>query len=427
MIMNVAILYDGNNVKTDNVWKNLNAYKHYSKHNIFYIESSSGKIECDLDRFDCIVVHYSVYLFFRGALSCAIQAKIRGYEGFKVYVAQDEQDNINIARWHYLHMGFNLVFTCGITDGLRKIVYPPEIFSNIEFFDLIPGYVDDMSIEKNVAPLSSRKYDIVYRGSNYGYQYGRLGIEKLEIGEKMKGLANNAGLKHDIEWEESKKILGKEWFDFLLSGRTTLITESGSSIVYFDDKKKDIIACKEKWRNSKSFNEFNARHKLNDGRYVIKAISPKTFEAISARTALICYEGEYSHIILPDIHYIPLKKDWSNIEEVLKRVKDMDYLDEITDRCYHDIINSKKYCYSRIIAIFDKCIENRMIKLKGNIGIQKDIKDMSLARSPEKNNFHKRQHTLKEKLLLNYYYEGGVVALCKYILFKCINKILIRL
>ena len=39
-------------------------------------------------------------------------------------------------------------------------------------------------------------------------------------------------------------------------------------------------------------------------------ISPKMFEAISLGTVLVMFEGKYSNILKPDLHYISLKKDF---------------------------------------------------------------------------------------------------------------------
>ncbi|MBT8506740.1 hypothetical protein B1F79_04690 [Coxiella-like endosymbiont of Rhipicephalus sanguineus] len=45
-------------------------------------------------------------------------------------------------------------------------------------------------------------------------------------------------------------------------------------------------------------------------------ISPRHFEAVATKTLQILYEGEYSNILKPWVHYVPLKKDYSNFDEV---------------------------------------------------------------------------------------------------------------
>ncbi len=63
-----------------------------------------------------------------------------------------------------------------------------------------------------------------------------------------------------------------------------------------------------------SFDEAYAKllHRFEDKiRY--RTISPRHFEAAAFRVCQILFEGRYSEIMQPMIHYIPLKKDFSNV------------------------------------------------------------------------------------------------------------------
>ena len=86
--------------------------------------------------------------------------------------------------------------------------------------------------------------------------------------------------------------------------------------------------------------------------------SPKMFEAISLGTVLVMYPGNYAGILKKDIHYIELQKDFSNIEDVMKKVQDDDFLQNMADRAYKDIIESGKYSYQKFINIFDNTIQS---------------------------------------------------------------------
>jgi hypothetical protein len=81
-------------------------------------------------------------------------------------------------------------------------------------------------------------------------------------------------------------------------------------------------------------------------------ISPKMFEAIALKTALVLFEGSYSGILKPDLHYISLKKDFSNLKQVLAKLDDISYLENITETAFKDIILSGKYNYEQFIHIF---------------------------------------------------------------------------
>ena len=47
-------------------------------------------------------------------------------------------------------------------------------------------------------------------------------------------------------------------------------------------------------------------------------ISPRNIEAALSKTVQIALIDSYSNIMSPDVHYIPLNKDYSNIDEVIK-------------------------------------------------------------------------------------------------------------
>ena len=84
--------------------------------------------------------------------------------------------------------------------------------------------------------------------------------------------------------------------------------------------------------------------------------SPRIFEAITLKSALILFEGKYSGVIKPFIHFIPLKKDFSNIDNVFDKLKDDNYLQLMVDRAFKDVILSGLYTYSSFINNYDKQI-----------------------------------------------------------------------
>ncbi len=78
------------------------------------------------------------------------------------------------------------------------------------------------------------------------------------------------------------------------------------------------------------------------------------------RTALVLFEGEYSGVIKPNEHYIPLKDDYSNVEEVFALLDDVTYLNELTERAYRDIVLPEAYSYRRFVAGVDRHIGSRV-------------------------------------------------------------------
>jgi len=97
-------------------------------------------------------------------------------------------------------------------------------------------------------------------------------------------------------------------------------------------------------------------------------ISPRVFEAISMRSCLVLFEGEYSGIIEPQTHFIPLKRDGSNLEEVVSLVNDDEYIDSMTDRAYKDIILSGNNSYQAFVKKVDSEVQKAFKKKNARDG-----------------------------------------------------------
>jgi len=94
-----------------------------------------------------------------------------------------------------------------------------------------------------------------------------------------------------------------------------------------------------------------------DGQIQYNQISPRHFEAAATKTVQILFEGDYSEIFKPYKHYIPLKKDFSNINEVLSLLSDKQFRIDVTNRAYNEIIMNNVYRYQSFVKLFDDNIQ----------------------------------------------------------------------
>jgi hypothetical protein len=51
---------------------------------------------------------------------------------------------------------------------------------------------------------------------------------------------------------------------------------------------------------------------------------------------MVLFEGRYSGVLKPHRHYIPLKKDFSNFDEVVAKIRDVEGLQEMVDRTFDE-------------------------------------------------------------------------------------------
>jgi|GEM_PF-747258 len=368
----IAILYDPTSCHVSTIREHLDAFKRYSENDITYIPAtylwgikSDIKLFGDIDftLFDAVVVHYTIRISLLHHLHENMAVALQKFTGLKILFVQDEYEYVERARAWMDRLKFDLVYTCVPLDQ-RELVYPEYRFSQTEFLPTLTGYVpESKQIDKFVTPLDERLISIAYRGRALPPIYGRLGHEKFTIGIMVKELAEKSGLNVDISCEEKDRIYGNEWYQFLGSARATLGTESGSNIFDFDGAISKKINHEISQRGSLQFDEiWNQLLKEHDGKVRMNQISPKIFEAIKLRTALVLFEGDYSGVVKSNIHYIPLKKDFSNFDHVVKLLQDDSFVRQMTEKAYEDIILSGKYSYRQFVEGVDRDIRERCLR-----------------------------------------------------------------
>ena len=333
----------------------------FYRHSQFSYSYASCFSECrfDLGFFDAVVLHFSVRICHTGHLSSSFFRALRKHPGLKALFLQDEYENTDLTRQAIRDLGIQVVFTCVPEESIAK-VFPAEQFPDVRFVPVLTGYVPlELERMQNVKPSAARPTLIGYRGRRLGYWYGDLGQEKLVIGQRMKAICDARGLKTDIAWEEDERIYGN-WFDFLGNCKATLGTESGANL--FDhDGQLAVAIQQELYRNpDASYEEIRAKYLAGrEGEAIMNQVSPKIFEAIAMRTALVLFEGQYSGVVEPHRHFLPLKKDFSNVDEVLAKLHDNAFLEAMTARAY-DEIHCGRYSYPAFIRSTDEILLQRM-------------------------------------------------------------------
>lgn len=365
--LNILILYASHSTHTSTVMEHLNAFKRYSSFNVFYADSvKSADCSFDLEFFDVVVVHYSVRLTYEDYFARDFAVKVEAYSGMKVVFVQDEYEHTEMTRKWIEKLKFDVVFTC-VPQKYIENIYPKFRFPKTEFIVNLTGYVPESLEHMACRAIRERTVDIGYRGRALHPIYGRLGVEKEEIGKRIKAIAS-PDLAVDIEWDDHHRIYGAGWYSFIGECRAMLGTESGANIFDFDGTLKISIDKYLVQNPSSSYSELASDLRLNEveGKYALmNQISPKVFEAVSLKTVLILLEGEYSGVLEKDVHYFSLKRDYSNAEEIFEKLKNHELVQSMVDRAYQDVILSKEYSYERFIRRFDEVISRRVTQSCG--------------------------------------------------------------
>lgn len=354
--MKILVLYDQYSTHTNTVYEHLLSFNAHSIHDHFFCHCGGSAKIINWDQFDVVVIHYSARLVTH-AVSKSMFSGIKAFPGIKVLFVQDEYDLTERLRQAIINLAINVVYTCVPTKSIEAI-YPASRFRNTKFINTLTGYVSSgVEHRRDWLPLGKRSVDVGYRGRALPFWYGDLGQEKQEIAEQFKQKCEQRGIVCDIEWNDKHRIYGDAWNSFLGNCRATLGTESGSNV--FDDfgyLRAKFSEFKHKFPNStyQEARQFVFGSKVEEP--VMNQISPRIFESILAKTGLILYEGNYSGVIYPDVHYISLKKDFSNFDDVMAKLTDNRFMGDMVDRAYRDVIESGRFSYSMFFLEYDKTI-----------------------------------------------------------------------
>jgi len=202
-------------------------------------------------------------------------------------------------------------------------------------------------------PQAERRTDIVYRARHLPYWYGSHGQLKHAIGDIVAERAPAHGLSCDISTRAQETILGDAWLEFLGSARATVGAESGSSVFDRRGEVRDRVVELLQSDPDLSFDAVSARMPAGWDHYRFFAISPRHLEAVATKTAQILLEGRYSGVLEPDRHYIPLRRDFSNLDEALESAREPAVLDRIAEQAYEDIYLSGRFSFTKLTALLE--------------------------------------------------------------------------
>ena len=198
---------------------------------------------------------------------------------------------------------------------------------------------------------SHRAVDIGFAGTIYPYFIGD--NERTRMIQLFQTAGEALGLTCDIRTQLMPRA---SWAQFLNSCRGIIGAESGTYYLERTDQTKAAVQTYLKAHPQASFDEVFARFFQDYPNPVSgKAISSRHFEPIGTETCQILLEGRYNDILAPNEHYLALRKDFSNIGEVVERFKDETYRTALVRRTREYALTAHTYQHrvrSLLNAIF---------------------------------------------------------------------------
>jgi hypothetical protein len=305
-----------------------------------------------LDRltFDAVILH-TTYLGLRWHRWFkeyrARSEWLAGMDALKVALPQDEYHHAHTLDDWLDDLGVSVVAT--VLDTNHRDELYPKLSGKAAFYEVLTGYVDDMAAERVRLPApDQRPYDVVYRARQLPFWLGSQGQIKHRVGEAVLARAAAHDLRCDISTRPQTVVLGAAWLDLLASGRMTIGAESGSSTL---DKRGELGTTLADWLEREpglTFEEVDDRMPSGWDDYRFFAISPRHLEAVVTKTAQLLVEGRYSGVLDPERHYVPIRRDFSNLDEVLEQARDQERMAQLTERAYGEIYLSGRYNFRRL-------------------------------------------------------------------------------
>jgi hypothetical protein len=345
------------------VMEHVGSFRRHSRLPLWEVNTDTGFPEGLAEvEFSALLLHYSVFGMGLYWLDEGWRRYIRGTSAYKVAFFQDECTRCR-RRFRFLDEHcIDCVYTCLEPSEFDKVygryTRVPRLVSNI------PGYVSDDLVEAGrrfAIPDERRTIDVGYRGRPLPPYLGRGALEKHSIGVRFGELAADSGLCLDLAGGESDRLYGDDWYRFMANCRCVLGVESGASAFDLEDEVLEEFTRLQREQGEVALEDLESLRRWED-RVYYRTISPRHFEAAALRVCQILFEGRYSGILEPMVHYVPLRKDLSNIEDVIGLIKQPDVRRELTERGYRDLIASGDWSYRRFVQGVDNLLTSQGVE-----------------------------------------------------------------
>ena len=195
-------------------------------------------------------------------------------------------------------------------------------------------------------PAAERTIDLGYRAFDSPLYLGH--AERREIADAFTDAGARRGLKLDISLAPADRFTEPDWAAFLNRCKGQLGTEAGGDYFELDDHTRIAVNAYLDEHPDASIAEVRERFFRDYANPVSgRALSSRIVEAAGTKTVQLLLDGEYGGYFRPDEHYIPVRKDFSNVDEALDKLADETFCRELTAAAY--AVATDQLTYSRLV------------------------------------------------------------------------------
>jgi len=345
------------------------AFRRYSGAKCVYVNLARQKVPAWLQsaRFDGVILHTTL-LSARWAPSvfwklAAELSFLGAWDALKIALPQDEFIHTESLCEFLRAIGTHHIFSVA-PESEWPTIYAGLDRSTVRIDRVLTGYLEPATlrrIERLAKRVSRRSIDIGYRAYGQRFSLGEHGQMKIKIAQEVEKRIEHKRLTADISTRAEDTLLKDDWYRFLLECRYTIGVEGGASV---HDPRGSIRAQTLQYVSEHPEASFEDVRGIcfpgEEGSMALYALSPRHLEACATRTCQLLVVGDFNGILEPDRHYIPLRRDLGDLDNVLNELDDEERRLEIVHRAHQDIVESGEYSYESFVRfVLDRAVEGR--------------------------------------------------------------------
>jgi hypothetical protein len=213
----------------------------------------------------------------------------------------------------------------------------------------IPNAGLDTEVFRSTCDPNERPIELGYRADDSPWYLGH--TERRAIAEYFASNASKLGLSTDISLDHARRFTVPDWAAFLNRCRGQLGTEAGGDFFELTDHTRNAVIAYITERPGATFDDVWERFfRRYEEATPLRIMSSRHVEAAGTRTVQLLFEGRYDGYLEPDIHYIPLKKDFSNAADAIDKFRDRGFCQAVADNAY--TLVTAELRYERLIDRF---------------------------------------------------------------------------
>ena len=300
-------------------------------------------------RFDVIVLLHSVFSNNR-YLGARLAQQLRDLRQPKAYFIGNEYKLMPEKLAFAEEVGVSLLVSQLPSPRVHRL-YAERLLCEVAY---LPSAGLDSDLFRPAVPRGEREIDLGYRGYRSPLYLGH--DERALIVERVGAAAGRRGLRTDLSLDRSDRFDEAGWSRFLNRCRGQLGTEAGGDYFELTDETRKTVNAYVDEHPDAGIEVIRARFFAGyEDPIPGRALSGRIVEAAGTKTVQVLLEGGYGGYFRPDVHYIPVRKDFSNLDDVLDALEDDALCVRISDAAYEVAVG--ELTYGRLIDRFRASLE----------------------------------------------------------------------